>query len=368
MNREEKLKLLDATLLKIQKDHGKGSIRRLGDDSSLGVPMQSTGNVVIDAILGGGIGKGRITEIYGSESSGKTTLAAHIVAEVQKGGGIAAYIDAEHALDMSYLKNLGVDTDALLISQPDYGEQALTIAQNLIESSILDIVVIDSVSALVPKAELDGEMSEQQMGLQARMMSKALRKLTAIISKTNTCVIFINQIRMKIGVFFGSPETTSGGNALKFFASQRLDVRRTGSIKSGDEKTANTVKIKVVKNKIAPPFRECEVTLRFGEGIDSITSIIEVSIEKGIIDKSGAWYSYNGERLGQGKENTIQFIKNSPHLFKEIDKKVREILFSKKDEIVPETIPDEEDIVETTAEVIEEKQTKKRTRKEAKED
>ena len=328
-----KLKALQATLDKIEKDYGKGTIMKLGDqpewDSAQVIP---SGSISLDHALGiGGYPKGRIIEIYGPESSGKTTLAIHAIAEAQKSGGIAAIIDAEHAFDRTYAKALGVNLDTLLISQPDNGEQALEIADNLIRSGAIDIVVIDSVAALTPKAEIEGEMGDNKVGLQARLMSQALRKLTANISKTDTCCIFINQLREKIGIMFGNPETTTGGNALKFYASVRLDIRRTTQIKDGDEALGNHVKVKVVKNKMAPPFRKAEFDIVFGEGISRSGEIVDLGVEFGIIKKSGSWFSYGESRLAQGREATKQLMLDNPELAAEIEAKIREALVNVKD-------------------------------------
>jgi len=323
-----KLKALQATLDKIEKDYGKGTIMKLGDqpqwDASQVIP---SGSVALDHALGiGGYPRGRIIEIYGPESSGKTTLAIHAIAEAQKKGGIAAMIDAEHAFDRTYAKALGVDLETLLISQPDNGEQALEIADNLIRSGAIDIVVIDSVAALTPKAEIEGEMGDNKVGLQARLMSQALRKLTANISKTNTCCIFINQLREKIGIMFGNPETTTGGNALKFYASVRLDVRRTTQIKDGEEALGNRTRVKVVKNKMAPPFRKAEFDIVFGVGISKVGEIVDLGVEFGIIGKSGSWFSYNDSRLAQGREATKQLLADNAELCEEIEGKIREAL------------------------------------------
>ena len=328
-----KLKALQATIDKIEKDYGKGTIMKLGDqpewDASQVIP---SGSISLDHALGiGGYPKGRIIEIYGPESSGKTTLAIHAIAQAQKNGGIAAIIDAEHAFDRTYAKALGVNLDTLLISQPDNGEQALEIADNLIRSGAVDIVVIDSVAALTPKAEIEGEMGENKVGLQARLMSQALRKLTANISKTNTCCIFINQLREKIGIMFGNPETTTGGNALKFYASVRLDIRRTTQIKDGDEALGNHVKVKVVKNKMAPPFKKAEFDIVFGEGISRSGEIVDLGVELGIIQKSGSWFSYNDSKLAQGREATKKLMLDNPELAEEIEAKIREALSSLQD-------------------------------------
>ncbi|MDX9822066.1 MAG: recombinase RecA [Syntrophales bacterium] len=321
-------KAVDLAISQIERQFGKGSIMRLGGvEKVVDVPVIPTGALSLDLALGiGGVPRGRIVEIYGPESGGKTTLALHIVAEAQKQGGLAAFIDAEHALDVTYARKIGVNTDDLLISQPDTGEQALEIAETLVRSGALDILVVDSVAALVPKAELEGEMGDAQMGLQARLMSQALRKLTGSISKSKTTVIFINQLRMKIGIFFGNPETTTGGNALKFYASMRLDIRKTSAIKQGQEVVGFRTKVKVVKNKMAPPFRETEFDIVFGEGISREGDIVDLASEQGIIEKSGAWYSYGGERLGQGRDNTKNLLKENPDLFAKIEGQVREKL------------------------------------------
>ncbi len=321
----EKLKALKLTMDKIEKDFGKGSVMMMNEKGVQEIEVISTGSIGLDVALGvGGVPKGRVIEIYGPESTGKTTIAIHIIAEAQKKGGVCAIIDAEHAFDSTYARKLGVDIDNLLISQPDYGEQALEIADRLILSGALDVVVIDSVAALVPKSELEGEMGDSKMGLQARLMSQALRKLTATISKTNTVCIFINQLREKIGVMFGNPETTTGGNALKFYASVRLDIRRMAQIKDGDEAIGNRVKVKVVKNKVAPPFRAAEFDIVFGEGISKAGEIIDMGVEMSIIQKSGSWYSYNGDRLGQGRDAIKQLLIDNPGLANEIEAKIRE--------------------------------------------
>lgn len=321
----EKMKALKLTMDKLEKDYGKGSVMMLGDKAEAIQEVISTGSIGLDVALGiGGLPRGRVIEIYGPESSGKTTIATHVIAEAQKKGGMCAFIDAEHAFDSAYAKKLGVDVDNLLISQPDYGEQALEIADRLILSGALDVVVIDSVAALVPKSELEGEMGDSKMGLHARLMSQALRKLTATISKTNTICIFINQLREKIGVMFGNPETTTGGNALKFYASVRLDIRRTQQVKDGDEAIGNHVKVKVVKNKVAPPFRAAEFDIIFGEGISKTGEIIDMGTELGIIQKSGSWYSYNNDKLGQGRDSVKQLMVDNPELAKEIETKIRE--------------------------------------------
>ena len=324
MSNAEKLKALKLTIDKIDKDYGKGSVMMMSDRADKEMEVISTGSIGLDIALGvGGIPRGRVIEIYGPESSGKTTIATHIIAEAQKKGGMCAFIDAEHAFDSNYAQKLGVDVDNLLISQPDYGEQALEIADRLILSGALDVVVIDSVAALVPKSELEGEMGDSKMGLHARLMSQALRKLTATINKTNTVCIFINQLREKIGVMFGNPETTTGGNALKFYASVRLDIRRMAQIKDGDEAIGNRVKVKVVKNKVAPPFRTSEFDIIFGEGISKIGEIIDMGVELGIVNKSGSWFSYNTTKLGQGRDSVKQILRDNPELAAEIEGKIR---------------------------------------------
>jgi len=324
---KEKLKALQLTMDKIEKSYGKGSIMRMGDRVDEDVPSISSGSIALDVALGvGGYPKGRIIEIYGPESSGKTTLAIHAIAEAQKAGGIAAFVDAEHAFDPYYAKKLGVDIDELLISQPDNGEQALEIADNLIRSGALDIVVIDSVAALTPKAELEGEMGDSKMGLQARLMSQALRKLTANINKTKTCCVFINQLREKIGVMFGNPETTTGGNALKFYASVRLDIRRIGQIKDGEEVNGNHVRVKVVKNKVAPPFRKAEFDIMYGEGISKSGEIIDLGVQFNIIKKSGSWFSYGDTKLGQGRETVRNLVVDNPELAQELETKIVEAI------------------------------------------
>ncbi len=322
-----KLKALQATIDKIEKDFGKGTIMKLGDQPQWDVQVIPSGSVALDHALGiGGYPRGRIIEIYGPESSGKTTLAIHAIAQAQKQGGIAAMIDAEHAFDRTYAKALGVDVDTLLISQPDNGEQALEIADNLIRSGAIDIIVIDSVAALTPKSEIEGEMGDNKVGLQARLMSQALRKLTANISKTNTCCIFINQLREKIGVMFGNPETTTGGNALKFYASVRVDVRRTTQIKDGEEALGNRTRVKVVKNKMAPPFKKAEFDIVYGEGISHVGEIVDLGVEFDVIGKSGSWYSYGDQKLAQGREATKQLLADNPELCDEIEAKIREAL------------------------------------------
>ncbi|WP_141056480.1 recombinase RecA [Tepidiphilus succinatimandens] len=322
---DNKLKALQAALAQIDKQFGKGSVMRMGDAQVVrDIQTVSTGSLGLDIALGiGGLPRGRVVEIYGPESSGKTTLTLHVIAEMQKLGGVAAFIDAEHALDVQYAKKLGVDIDDLLVSQPDTGEQALEIADMLVRSGGVDIVVIDSVAALTPKAEIEGEMGDSLPGLQARLMSQALRKLTASISKTNTLVIFINQIRMKIGVMFGNPETTTGGNALKFYSSVRLDIRKTGTIKKGDEVVGSETRVKVVKNKVAPPFREALFDILYGEGISREGEIIDLGVEHKLIDKSGSWYAYEGEKIGQGKDNAREFLRQRPELARRIENQIR---------------------------------------------
>ena len=355
-NKEDKLKTLDSALSQIEKKFGKGSVMKLGESMvNLNVEAIPTGSISLDIALGiGGIPRGRVVEVYGPESSGKTTVTLHMVAEVQKRGGIAAFIDAEHALDPVYAKKIGVDIDHLYISQPDSGEQALEICETMVRSGAIDLIVVDSVAALVPQAEIDGDMGDSVMGMQARLMSQALRKLTAIISKSNCTVVFINQLREKIGVMFGNPETTTGGRALKFYSSVRLEVRRVESIKVGGELVGNHVKVKVVKNKVAPPFREAEFDIMFGEGISTVGDILETAINYEIVDKSGAWITYNKVKLGQGKENAKQFLKDNSEVYEEIENKVRET-FKKEmeeknstyDKNVPEVIDaDEEEFEE----------------------
>ena len=325
MDRDEKLKALDAALTQIEKAYGKGSVMKLGDSgANMNIETVPTGSLSLDIALGlGGVPRGRIIEVYGPESSGKTTVALHMVAEVQKRGGIAGFIDAEHALDPVYAKNIGVDIDNLYISQPDNGEQALEITETMVRSGAVAIVIVDSVAALVPKAEIDGEMGDSHVGLQARLMSQALRKLTAIISKSNCIVIFINQLREKVGVMFGNPETTTGGRALKFYASVRMDVRRIETLKQGGEMVGNRVRIKVVKNKIAPPFKEAEFDIMFGKGISKEGDILDLAAKENIVEKSGAWYAYNGSKIGQGRENAKNFLQANQELCQEIEAKVR---------------------------------------------
>ena len=323
MGKEDKLKALDAALSQIEKQYGKGSVMKLGDTGHMQVETVPTGSLSLDIALGaGGVPKGRVVEIYGPESSGKTTVALHMVAEVQKRGGIAGFIDAEHALDPVYAKNIGVDIDNLYISQPDNGEQALEITETMVRSGA--IVIVDSVAALVPKAEIDGDMGDSHVGLQARLMSQALRKLTAVISKTNCVVIFINQLREKVGVMFGNPETTTGGRALKFYSSVRLDVRRIEALKQGGEVVGNRTRVKVVKNKIAPPFREAEFDIMFGKGISREGDILDLAADCGVVVKSGAWYAYNDAKIGQGRENAKQYLKDNPQICEEVERKVRE--------------------------------------------
>jgi recombination protein RecA len=331
VTREDKQKALEAAIKQIERDFGQGAVMKLGDSGKdRKIDVISTGSLSLDAALGvGGVPRGRVIEIYGPESSGKTTLALHVVAEAQRKGGIAGFIDAEHALDPVYAKNIGVDIDNLYISQPDNGEQALEIADNLIRSGAIDIIVVDSVAALTPKAEIDGEMGDSKVGLQARLMSQAMRKLTSTISKTNCCCIFINQLREKIGVMFGNPETTTGGNALKFYASVRVDIRRIQAIKDGDQNIGNRVKVKIVKNKVAPPFRTCEFDLMFGEGISKLGEIIDLGVELNIIKKSGSWFSYGDTKLAQGREALKQLLRDNPELCDELEAKVRAAMMEK---------------------------------------
>lgn len=334
MAKEDKLKALDAAISQIEKQYGKGSVMKLGDNSAnMNVETVPTGSLSLDIALGlGGLPKGRIIEVYGPESSGKTTVALHCVAEVQKRGGIAGFIDAEHALDPVYARNIGVDIDNLYISQPDCGEQALEITETMVRSGAVDIVVVDSVAALVPKAEIDGDMGDSHVGLQARLMSQALRKLTAVISKSNCIVIFINQLREKVGVMFGNPETTTGGRALKFYSSVRLDVRRTESLKQGGEIVGNHVRVKVVKNKIAPPFREAEFDIMFGQGISREGDVLDLAVNAGIVNKSGAWYAYEGDKIGQGRENAKTYIHENPAFFDMLEAKVRDFYFTQPED------------------------------------
>ena len=334
MAKEDKLKALDAAIAQIEKQYGKGSVMKLGDNSAnMNVETVPTGSLSLDIALGlGGLPKGRIIEVYGPESSGKTTVALHCVAEVQKRGGIAGFIDAEHALDPVYARNIGVDIDNLYISQPDCGEQALEITETMVRSGAVDIVVVDSVAALVPKAEIDGDMGDSHVGLQARLMSQALRKLTAVISKSNCIVIFINQLREKVGVMFGNPETTTGGRALKFYSSVRLDVRRTESLKQGGEIVGNHVRVKVVKNKIAPPFREAEFDIMFGQGISREGDVLDLAVNAGIVNKSGAWYAYEGDKIGQVRENAKTYIHENPAFFDMLEAKVRDFYFTQPED------------------------------------
>ncbi|CAN5356593.1 recombinase RecA [soil metagenome] len=324
-NDRERAKAIDAALGQIEKQFGKGSIMRLGQTGAIAViPSISTGSVSLDYALGiGGVPRGRVIEIFGPESSGKTTLSLQIIAEAQKLGGMAAFVDAEHALDAQYARKLGVDLDNLLVSQPDNGEQALEIVEVLVRSNSIDVLVVDSVAALVPRAEIEGEMGEAQMGLQARLMSQALRKLTGVVSKSRTCLIFINQLREKIGVMFGNPETTTGGRALKFYSSVRLDIRRIGAIKDGDQVVGGRTRVKVVKNKVAPPFREAEFDVMYGEGISKEGDLLDLAVDRKIVEKSGTWFAFSGERLGQGRENVKQFLRDNPVIFKSIEEKVR---------------------------------------------
>lgn len=334
MAKEDKLKALDAAIAQIEKQYGKGSVMKLGDNSAnMNVETVPTGSLSLDIALGlGGLPKGRIIEVYGPESSGKTTVALHCVAEVQKRGGIAGFIDAEHALDPVYARNIGVDIDNLYISQPDCGEQALEITETMVRSGAVDIVVVDSVAALVPKAEIDGDMGDSHVGLQARLMSQALRKLTAVISKSNCIVIFINQLREKVGVMFGNPETTTGGRALKFYSSVRLDVRRTESLKQAGEIVGNHVRVKVVKNKIAPPFREAEFDIMFGQGISREGDVLDLAVNAGIVNKSGAWYAYEGDKIGQGRENAKTYIHENPAFFDMLEAKIRDFYFTQPED------------------------------------
>jgi len=343
MNREDKLKALDVAISQIEKAHGKGSIMKLGDKAAKNMSVETipTGSLSLDIALGlGGIPKGRIVEIYGPESSGKTTVALHMIAEVQKRGGVAGFVDAEHALDPVYAKNIGVNIDDLYISQPDFGEQALEIAETMVRSGAVDIIVIDSVAALVPKAEIDGEMGDSHVGLHARLMSQALRKLTPVVNKTNCTVIFINQLREKVGVMFGNPEVTTGGRALKFYASVRLDVRRIETLKAGGEMIGNRARVKVVKNKIAPPFKEAEFDIMFGKGISREGDLIDLAANAGVIVKSGAWYAYNGEKIGQGRENAKTWLTENPEVMERIDAQVREFYFAKNEDEVEGVVED----------------------------
>ncbi len=346
---DDRQQAISAALSQIEREFGKGSIMKMSEGLHIGeVPVIPTGSIALDIALGvGGVPRGRVIEIFGPESSGKTTLALHIVAEAQKAEGVAAYIDAEHALDVTYAKQLGVDIDNLLISQPDTGEQALEIADILVRSGAIDVIVIDSVAALVPRAEIEGEMGDAHVGLQARLMSQALRKLTANISKSRTLVIFINQIRMKIGTMFGSPETTTGGNALKFYSSVRLDIRRIGAIKQGQEVVGNRTRVKVVKNKLAPPFKEAEFDIIYGKGISKESDLLDIAVRAKIVDKSGAWYSFQGERLGQGRDNVARFLSENPDIMKEIETLVREHFGLKRIADAPETERDSGKVAES---------------------
>jgi len=351
---DQKNKALQAALSQIEKQFGKGSVMRLGDDTSRqNVQAVPTGSLSLDIALGiGGLPRGRVVEIYGPESSGKTTLTLQVIAEAQKLGGTAAFVDAEHALDPQYAEKLGVNVDDLLVSQPDTGEQALEITDMLVRSGGVDVVVVDSVAALTPKAEIEGDMGDTHVGLQARLMSQALRKLTANIKRSNTLVIFINQIRMKIGVMFGNPETTTGGNALKFYSSVRLDIRRIGAIKKGDEVTGNQTRVKVVKNKVAPPFKQCEFDILYNEGISKEGELIDLGVDQGIVDKSGAWYSYNKDRIGQGKDNVRQFLKEHPEIAADIEQQLREKLLTDTkllNKAADESVDSEEDLAEAEA-------------------
>ena len=345
---DNRKKALAQALGQIEKQFGKGSVMRMGDGSGIrDIESISTGSIGLDVALGiGGLPRGRVVEIYGPESSGKTTLTLQVIAEAQKLGGTAAFVDAEHALDPNYAEKLGVDVDELLVSQPDTGEQALEITDMLVRSGAVDIVVIDSVAALTPKAEIEGEMGDSHMGLQARLMSQALRKLTANIQRSNTMVVFINQIRMKIGVMFGSPETTTGGNALKFYSSVRLDIRRIGAIKKGDEVIGNQTRVKVVKNKVSPPFKQAEFEILYGQGISRMGEVIDLGVQHDIVDKAGSWYSYGDDRIGQGKENVREFLKNNPKMAEEIEGKIRALLLPKKADVIDIAAGDTEEAAE----------------------
>ena len=344
VGKEEREKALESALSQIQRQFGKGAVMKLGDDSAqLNIDAISTGSMSLDLATGiGGVPRGRIVEIYGPESSGKTTLTLHIIAEAQKSGGKAAFIDAEHALDPEYARNLGVDVDELLVAQPDYGEQALEIAEMLVRSGAIDVIVVDSVAALVPKAEIDGAMGDASVGLQARLMSQALRKLAGVINKTNTTIIFINQLREKIGIMFGNPETTTGGRALKFFSSMRIEVRRVDSIKSGDQILGNRTRAKIVKNKVAPPFKQAEFDIMYGQGISRTGDVMDCAVDQKIIEKAGSWYSFHGERIGQGRENAKDFLANNPDIMEEIEALIRQSLNGgpEEDEPDPEMMPD----------------------------
>ena len=349
-DRKDRAQALEAALSQIEKQFGKGSIMKLGSSSITAVDVIPTGSLALDLALGvGGMPRGRVVEIYGPESSGKTTVALHIVAQAQKMGGTAAFIDAEHALDPVYARNLGVDIDELLISQPDTGEQALEIAEALVRSGALDVIVVDSVAALVPRQELEGDMGDAHVGLQARLMSQALRKLTGAVSKSNTCLIFINQIREKVGVMFGNPETTSGGRALKFYASVRIDVRRVDVIKVGSEMVGNRTKVKVVKNKVAPPFKQAEFDIMYGKGISVSGNILDLGVELKIIEKAGSWFSYNGERIGQGRENAKDFLEKNPEIMTEIENKIRSAVLGGEEKVdipLSATVDEENDVLE----------------------
>lgn len=345
-NIDDRDKALEAAMAQIQKQFGKGSIMKLGDDTTMNIDTISTGSISLDLATGvGGVPKGRIIEIFGPESSGKTTLTLHIVAEAQKAGGKAAFIDAEHALDPVYAKNLGVQVDDLLVSQPDTGEQALEICDMLARSGALDVIIIDSVAALVPKAEIQGEMGDSHMGLQARLMSQALRKLAGTVNKSNTCIIFINQLREKIGVMFGNPETTTGGRALKFYASMRLDVRRIETIKSGDQMLGNRTRVKIVKNKVAPPFKQTEFDIMYGKGISKSGDVLDCAVDAKIVEKAGSWYSYSGERIGQGRENVKNYLESNPNILDEINKKLLDTLKEAEAEKSDELKVDEDGVV-----------------------
>lgn len=344
---ENKLKLIQATMDKLDKTYGKGTVMRLSDTKVMDIPTISTGSLGLDLALGiNGFPKGRIVEIYGPESSGKTTIAMQVIAEAQKMGGIAAFVDAEHAFDRTYAENLGIDTSSLLISQPDYGEQALEIAEHLISSGAIDVCVIDSVAALVPKAELEGDMGDSKMGLQARLMSQALRKLTGTINKTGCCCIFINQLRDKIGVMFGSPETTTGGNALKFYSSVRIDIRRIGQIKDGDQILGNRTRVKVVKNKMAPPFRVVEFDIMYGQGVSKAGEVLDLAVDLNIIKKSGSWFSYGESRLGQGRDTVKQLIKDNPELMDELEAKIKATVAGNADALLDKVAGDQDGVLD----------------------
>lgn len=358
---DNKKKALDAAIAKLEKDFGKGTVMKLGDPAAqVAVETIPTGSLSLDLALGlGGVPRGRVVEVYGPESSGKTTVTLHMVAEVQKRGGIAGFIDAEHALDPVYARNIGVDVDNLYISQPDNGEQALEITETMVRSGAIDIVIVDSVAALVPKAEIDGDMGDSHVGLQARLMSQALRKLTGVISKSNCTVVFINQLREKVGIMFGNPETTTGGRALKFYSSVRLDVRRIEALKQGGEVIGNRTRVKVVKNKIAPPFKEAEFDIMFGEGISSVGDILDLAAENGIVNKSGAWYAYNGNKIGQGRENAKQYLKDNPEICNEVEQKVRELFNLEVPQSAEKSVK-EKASGEKTGKSAKEKQTKEK--------